>query len=188
VPRAGLSPAGVVDAALALIDEQGPEALTLSAVAVRTGVATPSLYKHVRNIGELRTLIAQRVMEEMTDLVGTAVMGRGGPEAVIALMRVWRRYAVEHPFRYAAMPPAPLIDPALAEAGGRLLEVVLAVLRGCGLEGGAAVHTARCLRAAVHGFAVLEVAGGFGLSEDLDTSYRLLEKTIVDGLLPAEND
>jgi AcrR family transcriptional regulator len=188
VPRAGLSPAAVVDAALTIVDEQGPEALTLSAVAVRTGVATPSLYKHVRNIGELRTLIARRVIEEMTDLVGSAVMGRGGPEAVTALMRVWRRYAVEHPFRYAAMPPAPLTDPALAEAGGRLMEVALATLRGCGLEGEAALHAARCLRAAVHGFAVLEVAGGFGLPEDLNTTYRLLEKTIIDGLLPAEND
>ncbi|GAA4570056.1 TetR/AcrR family transcriptional regulator [Planotetraspora kaengkrachanensis] len=185
MPRAGLSPAAVVDAALTIVDEQGPEALTLSAVATRTGVATPSLYKHVRNLEELRTLIARRVMEEMTELVGAAVMGRSGPDAVTALMRVWRRYAVDHPARYAAMPPAPLQHPALEESGRRLMEVVLAVLRGCGLEGEAVLHSARCLRAAVHGFAALEVAGGFGLPEDLDTTYRLMEQTIIDGLLPA---
>ncbi|GII58392.1 TetR family transcriptional regulator [Planotetraspora thailandica] len=182
MPRAGLSPAAVVDVALGVVDEQGPDSLTLSAVAARTGVAAPSLYKHVRNIGELRSLVARRVLEEMTDALGEAIMGRSGDEAVAALMQAWRRYAVNHPHRYAAMPPAPLSDPALAEAGGKLMTAALAVLRGCGLEGEAAVHAARCLRAAMHGFVVLEVAGGFGLPEDLDTTYRLLQKTMIDGL------
>jgi AcrR family transcriptional regulator len=182
VPRAGLSPAAVVDTALGLVDEQGPEALTLSAVAARTGVAAPSLYKHVRNIGELRSLVGRRVIEEMTDVVGTATMGRSGDEAVAALMQAWRGYAVKHPFRYAAMPPEPLTDAALAESGGRLMAVALAVLRGCGLEGESAIHAARCLRAAMHGFVILETAGGFGLPEDLDATYRLLQKTMINGL------
>ncbi|MEJ3750188.1 WHG domain-containing protein [Actinomycetes bacterium KLBMP 9797] len=174
MPRAGLSPAAVVDAALAIIDEQGLEALTLAAVASRTGVAAPSLYKHVANLGELRSLVGLRVLEEMTERFTTAVVGRSGADAVGALLREYRRYVVEHPARYAAMPVDALHDPLLAAAGKKMLEVFLAVLRGCGLEGSAAIHATRCARAIAHGFASLEAAGGFGLPEDLDKTYTHL--------------
>lgn len=40
MPRAGLSPEAVVDAAVAVVDAGGPGALTLAAVAGRAGVAT----------------------------------------------------------------------------------------------------------------------------------------------------
>ncbi|HEU4900851.1 MAG TPA: TetR-like C-terminal domain-containing protein [Actinomycetota bacterium] len=47
----------------------------------------------------------------------------------------------------------------------------------------AAGHAARCLRSAAHGFAVLEAAGGFGLSDDLDASYeRLIHMIIGDSM------
>ena len=43
MPRAALSADAVVAVAMDLLDEIGPAALTLSAVAARAGVATPSL-------------------------------------------------------------------------------------------------------------------------------------------------
>jgi hypothetical protein len=53
---------------------------------------------------------------------------------------------------------------------------VLDVLAGYGLTGADAVHAARALRSALHGFVSLEAAGGFGLPESLDESYdRLVE-------------
>ena len=61
MPRAGLSTDGVVDVALAIVDEQGPEALSLSVVAARAGVAAPSLYKHVASVAELRSRVAAAV-------------------------------------------------------------------------------------------------------------------------------
>jgi hypothetical protein len=74
------------------------------------------------------------------------------------------------------------VEPAEAKAGGRLLDVIFAVLRGYGLEGAELVHAARCVRSAAHGFAVLQAAGGFGLPEDLDSSYDLLIRMITAGL------
>ncbi|MDP9847057.1 TetR-like C-terminal domain-containing protein [Streptosporangium lutulentum] len=77
------------------------------------------------------------------------------------------------------------LDPDWADltaVGGRLVDIVLATLRAYGLEGADAIHATRCLRAAVHGFAVLEAAGGFGLPFDLDDSYELLAKMIIAGL------
>ena len=110
----------------------------------------------------------------MTSRLATAVMGRSTDDAVAALMRAARAYVVEHPNRYAAMPPDPLRHPAMVTAGAALIEVFLAVLRGYDLKGPAAIHATRCLRAIVHGFASIESVGGFGLPEDLDETYEQL--------------
>jgi AcrR family transcriptional regulator len=182
MPRAGLSAAAVTDVAIEIIDSGGLDALTLSAVAKRAGVATPSLYKHVRGVADLRERVASRVLDEMREQLTTAVIGRSLDDALRALMQAYRDYVISHPNRYAAFPQEPLGDPALAEAANRLFEVVLALLRGYGLEGEPAVHAARCLRAVAHGFASLQAGGGFGLPENLDTSYGYLVGMLTDGI------
>ncbi|GLY46516.1 TetR/AcrR family transcriptional regulator [Lentzea sp. NBRC 102530] len=180
--RQRLSPARVVDAALELVDEQGVEALTLAAVAAKTGVATPSLYKHVASLGELRGLLGVRVLEEMTERFTSAVIGRAGDDAVAALMHAYRAYVREHPKRYAAMPMDPLHDELQRAAGVKLMEVMLATLRSYGMEGSQAVHATRRLRVIVHGFASIESSGGFGLPEGLDDTYDQLVRMYLDDL------
>src|SRR5690349_1578441 len=100
--RSRLTTAKVVDAALELIDELGVDGLTLAAVAARTGVATPSLYKHVASLAELRGHVGVRVLEEMTDRFTQTVLGLSGDAAVEALMHAYRAYVRENPKRYAA--------------------------------------------------------------------------------------
>ncbi|MBP2703138.1 WHG domain-containing protein [Microbispora sp. RL4-1S] len=178
--RAGLSRDAVVDLALRIADEEGPEAVTLSAVAGRAGVAPPSLYKHVRNLADLRVLLTDRVYGELSDGIAQAVLGRSRDDAVRAAMHAWRRYVLEHPGRYSAAIQAP--NPAVSGAGDRLVEIVLTVLKGYGLEGADAIHATRCIRSAAHGFAVLEAAGGFGLPEDVGVSYDRLIDMILTGL------
>lgn len=180
--RAGLSTTAVVEAALAIIDARGLDALTLAAVAAHTGVATPSLYKHVSSLGELQTLVSVRVMEDMTERFTAVVLGRSGHDATAAVMRAYREIVREQPARYAAMPADPLHDPALAPAGQRLLNVLLAVLRGYGLNGSEAVHAARSLRVIVHGFADIEAKGGFGLQEDPGETYERLIHMFIASL------
>ncbi|MFC4531555.1 TetR/AcrR family transcriptional regulator [Sphaerisporangium dianthi] len=181
--RAGLSPDAVVDIALRIIDEEGTAAVTLSAVAARAGVATPSLYKHVRNLAELNDLVTVRVMDELADRLREALLGRSGDQALRALMDAYRAYVVANPGRYAAMiQTAPPEGSARAKAGETLVEILLAALRGYGLEGADAIHAVRCLRAAAHGFAVLESADGFGLPVGLDDTYDLLIHMITAGL------
>ncbi|WP_431679855.1 TetR/AcrR family transcriptional regulator [Kitasatospora sp. KL5] len=183
MPRAGLNPAAVVDHAVGLLDEQGPEALTLAAVAGRAGVATPSLYKHVTGgLAELRRLVAVRVTDELTERLSRAVLGRGGDEALAALVDAYVDYAVRHPNRYAALPQAPQDDPELTAAAGRLVEVILAVLQGYGLAGSELIHATRTVRATVHGFASLATAGGFRLAEDVAVSRQRLTGVLVEGL------
>lgn len=182
MPRAGLNPAAVVDAALAIVDEHSGDALTLAGLAGQVGVATPSLYKHIRSLSDLRTLIGVRVLDELADRVAEAAVGRSGDDAVRAVMHAYRDYARAYPRRYAALPQQPGTDPETVRAGDRAVGTFLAVLRGYGLAGSGAIHATRGLRAAAHGFVSLEIAGAFGLPEKLDDSYDELVTALIAGL------
>jgi hypothetical protein len=122
-------------------------------------------------VPELRRLVGARIMGELADRLGAATVGRGTDDAVAAFLHAYRAYAVTHPHRYTALPQAPDTDPELGAAGERAVHTVLAVLRGYDLTGSDAIHATRCLRAAAHGFASLEIAGVFGLPEDIDETY-----------------
>jgi AcrR family transcriptional regulator len=180
VARAALSADAVVDVALRLVDEEGPASLTLAAVASRAGVATPSLYKHVRNLAELRALMSVRITDELGERIGGAALGRSADDAIRALMLAWREYVMTYPHRYFSVHQAP--DPATEQSARRLVDIMLAALRAYDLEDTDAIHAARSLRAAVHGFAILEAENAFQLPEKLDESYNLLIHMVISGL------
>ncbi|MCR6488655.1 WHG domain-containing protein [Amycolatopsis sp. OK19-0408] len=182
-PRAGLTTEAVVDLALAEIDDAGPEALTLAKVAERANVAAPSLYKHVKNLADLRRLIDLRVVREMSETLREAATGREGADAVRALADAYRAYLRRHPHRTNALATAPNeTDSELSRATHAVAEVVFAVLRPFGFGHEQAVHATRCLRAAVHGFAGLEASGGFGRPEDVAESFEVLKTMLVQGI------
>jgi AcrR family transcriptional regulator len=181
VPRAGLSPERVIREAELVIDEVGLEQLTLAAVAGRLGVRLPSLYKHVDSLGALRAELSVRATRELADMLSRATAGRAGAEAVRALAVAYRRWALEHPGRYAATVRAP--DPSSAEAvaaADAAVRAVLAVLEGFGLQGDDLIDATRSLRAALHGFLALEAAGGFGMPRSVEASFdRHVENLVL---------
>jgi hypothetical protein len=56
------------------------------------------------------------------------------------------------------------------------------VLRGYGLDGDDLIDATRAVRSAVHGFVALEIAGGFGLPQDVDRSFDRLIEMLDKGL------
>jgi AcrR family transcriptional regulator len=183
MPRAGLGPEVVVTAAAELADAEGLEALTLARVADDLGVRAPSLYGHVAGLPDLRRRIAARGARELATELRAAAAGRARGDALAAVADVYRTYAREHPGSYAALQRAPdLDDPEARAAAGELVEVVLAVLRGYGLEDDDAVHATRIVRAALHGFVSLEADEGFRMSLDLDESFERLVAVLDQGL------
>ncbi|MFE9427852.1 TetR/AcrR family transcriptional regulator [Kitasatospora sp. NPDC006697] len=184
MPRAGLNPDAVVDHAIALIDEHGPEELTLAAVAARAGVAAPSLYKHVPGgLAGLRRLVALRVTGELADALQEAVGELRGEEAVRALLRAYHSYALDHPRRYASMPQVPVPeDEQLTAHGERLAGAIFAVLAGYGITDAEAVHAARAVRSMAHGFASLSIAGAFRIAADLAVTQERMIGLLTTGL------
>lgn len=184
MPRAGLTPAVVVAQAGELADRDGYDALTLATLAGRLGVKVPSLYKHVTSLADLQHRLRLAGLRELDQTLRNAAVGRAGTEALLATGHAYRRYAREHPGHYAAglRAPDPADDADVAPVADRLLELMLAVVRGYGLAGDDAVHAVRGVRAALHGFVALEQAGGFGLPQDVDTSFEHLLTTLDRGL------
>lgn len=175
MPRAGLTPQLVVARGAELADEVGFDRLTLAMVAQAFGVAQPSLYKHVRGLDGLLQRISALATAELADVLTQAAAGRSGDNALRAAAAAYRGYAAAHPGRYAATQRVPdPADPAHVAAGERAVGAIAAVLRGYGLDGDDAIDATRALRAALHGFAVLEAAGGFGLPQSVDRSFDQL--------------
>jgi AcrR family transcriptional regulator len=181
--RPGLSPERIVEAAAELVDAEGPEALTLAALAKRFEVKTPSLYNHIDGLDDARRSLALHSLRELTEQLRRAVMGRSGSDALASLAQSYRDFAKRHPGQYAcSQRSVEGSDPELEAAGRDALEVVLAVLRDYRLEGDEVLHAARALRSALHGFVLLETGGGFGLDLDVTQSYRWLLKMFEAGL------
>lgn len=182
--RAGLDRTIVACAAAELIDHDtlNMDGLSLSRVAERLGVRTPSLYKHVDGLPALRRELALLALEQMREVLADAAVGRSGDAALRAVAAAYRSFAREHPGLYgAAQRTSQPGDAAHEEAGRRVVDIILRILEPYGLSGDDALHAVRGLRSVLHGFVSLEAAGGFGLPLDLDESYRRL----VEGFLLA---
>ena len=170
-----MSTAAVVSAAVELADEHGPGRLTLAAVACRTSVATPSLYKHVRSVEALQQKVSARVTADLAKALSTAVAGRSGQDVVRSLAHAYRDYALAHPGRYPLTQRVPdAQDPQHLAAAELAVQAVVAALRGYGLVGDAAIDATRVARSALHGFVSLEIDGGFGLPQDVGRSFERL--------------
>jgi AcrR family transcriptional regulator len=181
--RAGLDTDAVVAAAAQLADDDGLEAVTLARLAAILGVRSPSLYAHVDGLDDLRRRLATRGARELAAELQRAVAGRSGGDALSAMAEAYRAYARAHPGTYAALQrPPSRRDAEGAGAAAGAVEVVLAVLRGYDLEGDEAIHAARIIRAALHGFVTLETGGGFGIPLALDDSYARLIDVLDRGL------
>lgn len=180
MPRAGLDKAAVVEAAATILNTEGVGALTLNRLAQELGVKPPSLYNHIDGLAGLQRELAIMNARALGERFTRAAIGQSGPAALIAVARAYRAYIKESPGVYlaslrssGAQQP---VDAELSAAEEPSLRVALAVIASFGLTGSEALHAARGLRSLVHGFATLEIAGGFGLPLDLDESFeRLLQ-------------
>lgn len=182
MPRQGLSTQRVVDAAAELADREGTASLTLARLAAELDVRTPSLYNHVDGLDDLQALLTVRALADLGARLQRAGVGRSDADAVRAIARAYRDFALEHPGLYPfVVPTTEVTDRRVREAGDELLTVVLAVLGSFGLEQDA-IHAARMLRSAIHGFVSLEQSGGFGLPQDIDASFEWLVEGVVAAL------
>lgn len=183
MPRAGVTRERVAATAAELADEVGLDRLTLAGVAQRLGVSGPALYKHVAGLDALHRDIAVLALGELTAALSAATVGRAGADALRGLADAYRAYARAHPGRLAASVRAPAAgDAEHAAASDAALAVLVAVLRGYGVQDGDLVDALRVVRAALHGFAAVETAGGFGRPRDVDATYARYVRTLDAGL------
>ena len=120
--RTGLSERLIARTALARLDAEGLEGLTMRGVAADLGVSPMTLYSYVTDRDALLEAVTQIVYAEIEAPDGTA----GPRESLRALMRSVRRVLLAHPHALglvARHPPRTLDALAFVDAGYRALRM-----------------------------------------------------------------
>ncbi len=184
--RIRLDKNAVVQAAVEILNAEGVRALTLNRLAEKLNIKTPSLYNHVDGLTGLQQELSVLNAKLLADRLGAAAIGKSGAELFMEASQAFRSYVKEYPGLYMSTLRSSgtqtVQDPNLQHEEERTMKVGLAIMASLGLQGEDAIHGLRAFRSMVHGFATLEVAGGFGLPQDCDESFRRLVSALVAGL------
>jgi AcrR family transcriptional regulator len=184
--RLRLSNERVVDLAVKMINRKGWESLSLAALAESAEVSSPSLYKHIEGLDGLRRDISLYAVRRLLAVLGEAIMGRSGDEAILTMIRVYRSFLVEQPGLGRALEQAPdRRDKELLEASSRLVDIAVLAFREKLPVREDALHAIRAMRAMAHGFHSLQQASGFGLPLSLDESFERMIQAWLAGLQPS---
>jgi AcrR family transcriptional regulator len=140
----------VIDAAAELVAEHGYAGLNMRALADRCGVATMTLYRHVRTKEDMLGALADRLFEEL-ELPEQG--GSSWQEDIATVLRSMHRLLTEHP-ELAEIAARQHINGVAAYRGA---EVVLDALRRAGIEGEAAASAFAALVAFTVGFALQQI-------------------------------
>ncbi len=189
-PSVGME-AALLDAALELLEEEGPEALSVRRIAAAAGVAPMGVYNHFASkAGIIEALFVegfQRLGEAMVTLNEIS----DPEEALLEGGRRYRALALAHPMVYrlmflravAGFEPS---DEALilaARAFGGLVAVVDRGMQDGLVEQGDPEMTAQMIWSSIHGWVSLELCG-MGFVDDHDAGADLLCATMLRGLRP----
>jgi AcrR family transcriptional regulator len=169
----------VLLAAEALVDRDGANALTMSALAHDLGLRTPSLYNHVDSLEALRGDIQNRAMQEIGSRLRHTAMGKVGEPGLRALAHSLRRFAAAHPGRYDLAMREPYDRDAFTAASHDAIAALAAIISSFGIHE-LAVEAQLTAFAAVHGFISLEASGLITDRFDSERIFELIIDMLVD--------
>lgn len=169
-PPAGLSTlsrAAIVDAAVAVIDDDGVDAVSMRTVARRLRVDPKSLYNHVADKGALLDGVVERIIS----LIRVPEPTGDARADLRAFSLAYRDAALAAHPRAAA-----LVLTRRVESAGSLapLNAVLSILSRAGYPPAAAVHVLRTLLAFITGTLLreAEAAASFGTNDPATVAAR----------------
>ncbi|WP_213011964.1 TetR/AcrR family transcriptional regulator C-terminal domain-containing protein [Paractinoplanes toevensis] len=165
----------IVDEAVALLDAEGLESVTLRKLATRLGVQAPTLYWHLPNKAALITAIAEEVLTPSPAIPLTA--GERWQDWLIALATRLRTALLAHPDGARVVSMAQLSHNMAA-----ISELAMKTL----VEQGLSLHRARLTVLTVERFTIgyaLEEQAPRPPAEDFDlTAYTEAYPTVIAGI------
>ena len=156
----------IVAAALDILQTEGPEHLTMRALAERLHIRAPSLYKHVADKDELRALLIAEALRQMGEALHGASLTTKTPRkrALTSLAAAYRSWALANPHLYRLGTEGELPRDRLPEGlEAWTAEPLVSVM---GSEAGA-----RAAWAFAHGMTILELDRRFPAGADLDAAW-----------------
>ena len=182
--RRRLDRSAVLAAAESIVDRQGPEALTMTALAGVLGVKVSSLYNHVPSLEALRGELQNRAMHQLGVALRNEAMGKTGERGLRALAHVLRDYARAHPGRYGLAMRQPHDQAAFTEASIDATAAFAAIIGSYGIDDVSLDFQVSAF-AALHGVIVLDTTGFLSGSLDGDRIFETVLDTVVGMLRDA---
>src|SRR3954466_2129834 len=90
----------IVEAARHILEDLGPEALSMRNVAAQIGIRAPSLYEHVADKRALESAIIAAGLREQGAAFREALADDPGGDPLHVVAHAWRRWATAHPHVY----------------------------------------------------------------------------------------
>jgi AcrR family transcriptional regulator len=154
----------IVGVALELLEEEGPDGLSMRRIAERVGIRAPSIYKHLPDKQALEAALISVGFELMADAFERALSGAEDP--LRALAGAYRAFAEAHPHLYRLMTDRELKRELLTagveeRASAPIFEAV-----------GGDIDLARAAWAFAHGMTILELNNRFPPDADLDAAWE----------------
>jgi AcrR family transcriptional regulator len=169
----GLTREEVLDATLALADEQGVDAVSMRAVARRLDVTPMALYRHVGDKQALLDALVERLLDELP------IPDRHQPwlDRLETLSASLRATARSHPDAFLML----LRRPAATPAALRRRDAVYDALRDAGIDEELVPRFERLLNSFILGFAASEAAGRFNevSPSDLDADLEWAQQALA---------
>jgi AcrR family transcriptional regulator len=186
--------AALLDAALALISEVGPEAFTLREVARRAGVSHNAPYRHFRDKDELFAVVAVQGFERLTaSMKRSAARGSTPKDRFRLCGRGYVSFALRWPQHFMVMFDLPSTRdkyPEYAAAGDEAFATLLQYIIDCQESGvlapGNPKQIAFLVWSLVHGIAKLAISQHLPFSSSAaldftDAASRMITMGIGDG-------
>ena len=148
--RGSLTRTEVVDAALAMADEEGLEALSMPALARRLNCGVMSIYGHVESKEDLLEAVAECAFAKLA-------LPQPLPEDPAGILKAWggavRELLVEHPFLPVILLTRPVVGPGIF----RGVEYLLTALDRAGHPAKEGVHAVYAVLTYTVGFLAWEI-------------------------------
>ncbi|TGK95191.1 TetR/AcrR family transcriptional regulator [Leptospira brenneri] len=173
----------VLDKAWDLISEVGFREFRLTSLSENLGIRTPSLYNHIQDLEDIRREMKRRSLQMLGDRLTLKTKNQNhSSDRVFEFLIAYRSFAKAYPQFYPLTVESAESDPELKPLGDRILAICMEVFRLQTLDE-TSVHRIRILRSLLHGFIVLEEAGGFGRKESVEESFKKITESLESGRL-----
>lgn len=180
----GLNRERIVEAATAIIEQEGVGQFSMRRLAERLEIKAASLYAHIDSMDALFTEVGLSALRAQRACLLDAAQGKQREAAIYALAESYRRFAREHAQLYQLIMQMPSSDnEVLKEEAAMTAEPFMGVLEAFRLSDEQRMHWQRVLRGMMHGFASEEHAGYFShYPVAIEDSYRLAIVCVIEGI------
>jgi len=181
--RVGLRRSDVVEAACAVADELGFDAVTMSEVARRLGVKAQTIHAHMGSLDDLRRAVQLQGATMLRDQLHQRLLGLTGGEALVALVTTVDEFDLEHPgLSLVSSAPIPGEDQDLELILEDIHTMPRRFMAGRGLRDGDVTHYSRLVWVLLYGFLRMRRFGSFRSPPSTSTTLRRGIEAIIRDL------